>query len=302
MRVPVVLLLCLAFLAAGSGCVGTAGTASEKPGTFDVRGVVREVDAADRRLFIEHEPIPGYMEAMTMPFNVGASVEAARWLPGDRIAFKLLVTESDSWIQDLVLLERPVMAVKPAPEPEPRPSTEPEPPMDETVASHPLRSYRFTNELGAGMSLEDLRGRALAITFVFTRCPIPNYCPRLTKNFAEASQILSEEGARGGDTNYHFVSVTMDPEFDTPEVLRSYGTRHGYDPVHWNFWTGAPDRVEAFMIQSGVSKGPDGSVFNHNFRTLIVGPDGRLRASFPMSGNLTDAIVRALREAMESQP
>src|SRR5205085_3486589 len=104
----------------------------------------------------------------------------------------------------------------------------------------PLMDYKFTNELGQAVSLSDFRGQALAITFFFTRCPIPDYCPRLSKNFEEASQKLS--ALPGAPTNWHFLSVSFDTDFDTPAVLRAYAARYHYDPNHWSFVTGPREK------------------------------------------------------------
>ena len=90
-----------------------------------------------------------------------------------------------------------------------------------------MLNYKFTNELGQAVSISDFHGQALAITFFFTRCPMPDFCPRLSKNFQEASKKLS---ARADiPTNWHFLSVSFDPEFDTPEVLKNYGKQYQYD-------------------------------------------------------------------------
>ena len=106
---------------------------------------------------------------------------------------------------------------------------------------HPLLSCNFTNELGQPVRLSDFDGQALAITFFFTRCPIPDYCPRLSKNFQEASKKLSQ-AAPPGPTNWHFLSVTFDPQFDAPPVLKAYAQRYRADPAHWNFLTGSPEK------------------------------------------------------------
>jgi protein SCO1/2 len=168
----------------------------------------------------------------------------------------------------------------------------------ETPASlkrHPLLDYPFTNELGQPVKLSDFRGQALAITFFFTRCPIPDYCPRLSKNFEEASQKLS--ALPGGPTNWHFLSVTFDPELDTPPVLKAYGERYQYDPKHWSFLTGARDKISELAGDSGVQLERASGFINHNFRTLIINADGHLQMIFPMGGNLSDAIVAEVLKA-----
>ncbi|HEX4122669.1 MAG TPA: SCO family protein [Verrucomicrobiae bacterium] len=163
----------------------------------------------------------------------------------------------------------------------------------------PLFFYKFTNELGQAVSLSDFHGQALAVTFFFTRCPFPNFCPRLSKNFQEASQKLAAD--KTIPTNWHFLSVTFDPDFDTPGVLRSYAERYDYDAAHWSFLTGPPDKVTELARLSGVKADPEGSLFNHNFRTLIIDATGKLQMVFPMGGDLSDAIAEEIRKAVAAR-
>jgi cytochrome oxidase Cu insertion factor (SCO1/SenC/PrrC family) len=160
---------------------------------------------------------------------------------------------------------------------------------------NPLFYFKFTNELGQAVSLSDFQGQALAVTFFFTRCPMPNFCPRLSKNFEEASRALAADKAAA--TNWHFLSVTFDPEFDTPPVLRAYGERYAYDARHWSFLTGPPAQVSELARLSGVKAEPEGGLINHNFRTLIIDATGKLQMMFPVGGNLSDAIVGEIRKA-----
>jgi protein SCO1/2 len=173
---------------------------------------------------------------------------------------------------------------------------------DPNVPPHkknPLFFYKFTNELEQAVSLSDFHGQALAVTFFFTRCPFPNFCPRLSKNFQEASQILAAD--KTIPTNWHFLSVSFDPDFDTPAVLRAYGERYNYDAGHWSFLTGPPDKVTELARLSGVKADPESSLFNHNFRTLIIDATGKLQMVFPMGGNLSDSIAEEIRKAVVSK-
>jgi protein SCO1/2 len=155
--------------------------------------------------------------------------------------------------------------------------------------------YPFTNELGQAVRLNDFRGQALAITFFFTRCPIPDYCPRLSKNFEEASQKLS--AMPRGPTNWHFLSVTFDPEFDTPAVLKGYAERYQYDPKHWSFLTGPKEQISELASRADVKTQPANGLITHNFRTLIINAAGQLQMIFPIGGNLSDAIVGEMLKA-----
>ncbi len=164
----------------------------------------------------------------------------------------------------------------------------------------PLFFYKFTNELGQAVSLSDFHGQALAVTFFFTRCPMPNFCPRLSKNFQEASQMLAADKTL--PTNWHFLSVTFDPDFDTPAVLQAYGERYGYDAGHWSFLTGPPAKVTELAHLSGVTMDPEGSLFSHNFRTLIIDAAGKLQMVFPMGGDISEAIASEVRKAVRPAP
>jgi protein SCO1/2 len=160
--------------------------------------------------------------------------------------------------------------------------------------------FKFTNELGHAVSLADFRGQAIALTFIFTRCPIPDYCPRLSRNFEEASQKLAADPS--SPTNWHFLSVTFDPANDTPKVLKAYGELYHYDPLHWSFLTGPSNKVAELAQQSDVTYERDGAFFNHNFRTLIIDASGRLQMMFPMGGDLSDSIVQEIRKAAAPKP
>jgi protein SCO1/2 len=153
----------------------------------------------------------------------------------------------------------------------------------------------FTNELGQAVSLGDFHGQALALTFFFTRCPIPDFCPRLSRNFAAASQKLAE--LPNAPTNWHFLSISFDPAFDTAPRLRAYAETYHYDAAHWSFLTGSADQIRELAAQCDVKFEADGAFFNHNFRTLIVDASGHLQMVFPTSGDLSDAIVAEMLKA-----
>ena len=269
----------------------TASCAQRQPAesqtrSFNTRGVVKEVRPTS--LVIDHEAIPDYMDAMTMPFNVKYKSSTAAIKPGDRISFRLVVTESESWIDQIVRLETgKAQAVS---EPVAVPA-----PVQAGTNKHPLRTFKFTNELGQAVALDDFKGNALAITFFFTRCPIPDYCPRLSKNFQQAqAQLASMPNA---PTNWHLLSITIDPEFDKPAVLRSYGQRYGYDSNRWSFLTGPKDKIGELAKLSDVTYEWQGGLLNHNFRTLIIDPSGGLQMSFPIGGDISSAIVQELVKA-----
>lgn len=250
---------------------------------------MKRLDPSEQRVIIQHEAIPGFMVAMTMPFQVKTTNELAGVKVGDAVSFRLLVTEDESWIDHIATLgtaaSSPVLELPVAPAVIPAVGSK----------RHPLLDYAFTNELGQPVRLGEFRGQALAITFIFTRCPIPDYCPRLSKNFEEAVRKL--RSMPSAPTNWHFLSVSFDPEFDTPAVLKAYGQRYDYDPRYWSFLTGPKEQIAELARLSEVKFEREGFFFNHNLRTLIIDPTGQLRMNFPIGGDLADAIVGEILKA-----
>src|SRR6266851_178345 len=281
-----------------STCVNSAAESltSSNPGeanlrSFAARGVVKQLKADDGTILLSHEAISNYMNAMTMPFKVKGPKELTDLRPGDQVSFRLSVTDTESWIDQVAKITAST------------PRSAPLEPLEERVGErmlpipthHPLLDYKFTNELGQRVSLSDFRGQALAITFFFTRCPIPDFCPRLSRNFEEAARALS--AMPSAPTNWHFLSVTFDTTYDSPEVLKAYAERYHYDPSHWSFLTGPEDKIIELARQSDVSIEREGDLFNHNFRTLIIDAADHLQMNFPMGGNLSDAIVKEILKA-----
>jgi protein SCO1 len=273
-------------------CVGIAAEPLASPElskinekSFAARGVVKQLEPGGRTVLVSHEAITNYMDGMTMPFKVKESQDLNGLAVGDLISFQLHVTETESWIGQIVKIGTVQLdeASQPA-------SLGVEGPP--AAASHPLLAFKFTNELGQAVSLGEFRGQALAITFFFTRCPIPDYCPRISRNFEEVQRKLS--ATAHAPTNWHLVSVTFDPAHDTPEVLSAYATSYHYDPAHWSFLTGPSDKIAELTRLCDVKFEADSGFFNHNFRTLIIDASNRLQMVFPTSGDLSDAIVQEL--------
>jgi protein SCO1 len=279
-------------LVSWGGSAAEPGALRDQPATdlqsFAAAGVVRELKADGKTVVVAHEAIANYMEAMTMPFKVKEPGELAGLRTDDKIRFCLKVTGTESWIDGITKTGQIAAELtKPA-----------SAPAAEALAAkprNPLLDYPFTNELGQAVRLSDFRGQALAITFFFTRCPIPDYCPRLSKNFEEASQKLA--AMPGGPTNWHFLSVTFDPEFDTPSVLKAHGGRYQYDPKQWSFLTGPREQISELARGSDVKFEPASGFIDHNFRTLIIDAAGHLQMMFPTSGNLSEAIVAEVLKA-----
>ncbi len=259
--------------------------------TFEVTGVVQELAADGRTLVIRHQEISNYMPAMSMPFHARATNEVSGLKPGDAISFRLVVTADESWIDHV----RPTGRL-PAAEPGPGPAENPSngPPIFRLTD---IPDFALTNEFGQAVSLRAFPGRAVALTFFFTRCPLPEYCPRLTKNFQGALQKLA--AAAGGPTNFHFLSISFDP-LDTPLLLRAYARQYRYDSNHWSFITGHPDQIRELARGFGVPIAAEGAGYNHGFRTAIFDATGRLQTIWPVGGDMTDQIVAEITKGAQA--
>lgn len=277
----------IAVIFLGFAALGSAESGGTAARAFPARGVIVEIKPDTAQLVIQHESIVDYMDAMTMPFKVKDPALLTGLKRGDQVAFQLHVTADESWVDHLQKIGVAVLSQN---------KTNSQP--TETPALRPDKSlldYKFTNELGRAVSFNDFRGQALAITFFYTRCPLPEYCPRLSMNFKEASQKL--EAMTNAPTNWHFISVSFDPGNDTPQILKNYGRTYGYDPAHWSFFTGPQDKIAELARGAGIKYETDGGAINHNFRTLIINPEGHLQMVFPVSGDLSDQIVSEILKA-----
>ena len=250
--------------------------------TYPVTGVVRELKPDGRSIVIRHEEIPGYMGAMTMPFRVRATNELAGLKPGDEVSFRLQVTEDSSWIDQVQRtgMTTALAVSKPVPA---SPTNEPG-----VFSLESIPDFALTNEFGQPVSLREFKGRAVAMTFFFTRCPIPEYCPRLAKNFQGA--VTKLKAMPGGPTNFHFFSISFDP-IDTPLVLRTYARGYGYDSNHWSFVTGNAEQIQELARGFGVAVKLEGGTYDHGFSTAIFDAAGKLQNMWPIGGDMTDQIV-----------
>lgn len=241
---------------------------AEETRDFTVRGVVRETRPAKSQLVVKHEEIPGYMDAMTMPFQVRDPKILESVKAGDAITFQLHVTDKDHWIDGLKIVGS---GDKEAPRPKVT-DIAPFKPGD------PLPALTFTDERGQPLKLEDYRGKALALTFLYTRCPLPNFCPLLSEKFRTVQESLLADPA--APKNWQLLSVTIDPEHDTAEVLQRYAKAQRADAAHWRFATGELRDITVLGLRSGLEFWEGGSEITHNLRTVVFDAQGRMRKVF----------------------
>src|SRR5262249_46303344 len=152
-----------------------------------------------------------------------------------------------------------------------------------------LPEYHFTNELGQPVSTSQFKGQALAITFIFTRCPLPNFCPLMSNNFSDVQK--KQLAKSNGPDNWHLLTISFHPDFDTPAVLNAYSKRFGADPAHWNFLTGELIDITAISEQFGQTFWREEGALNHNLRTAVIDASGRVQKIFTGNKWTSDELV-----------
>lgn len=286
------LLMIVAAIALFAGC-GDPKTPPLRAGEteYAVTGVIREFPVDGRTVVIRHDEIAGYMPRMTMTFTVRDPGELRSLAVGDSVSFRLVATENDHWIDSLRRLGG-------GPNGE---SAKPRIPSAEG-AGNPLHSgdlfptIAFTDESGLSGDLSRFRGKAVALTFIFTRCPLPDFCPRMSKHFSTARAAVREQ--RSAPTNWMFLSLSFDPETDRPEVLARYAKQYrGTDADRWLFASVSKASLESLTSRIGLQVVPDQGTFLHNLRTLVIDTQGRLHRQFDGNEWTPEQLAESLEAA-----
>jgi protein SCO1/2 len=237
---------------------------------YRVDGLVLKVDPPARSLVVSHRDIPGYMPAMSMPFRVRNPEQLRGLAPGMRVQFEL----SGGYARRL----RP-RAIETG-------DLKLTPPAGRIDPGRPMPDFALTDQQGRTVRLSDLRGRVVAVNFIYTRCPLPEVCPRLSANFARVQKRLGSRVA--------LLSITIDPRHDTPARLAEYAKIQGADPDGWRFLTGDPGEIGRVAGLFGMIYWPEEGSIVHTSRTGVIARDGTLAAmvegSTYQAGQLMDLI------------
>jgi protein SCO1/2 len=261
------LLTTVTLLTALSGCARPEESAEAK--RYELRGTVVSFDKNQRQVIVAHEAVPDLMEGMTMPFTLKDESAYDVMQPGAKIQATLAVSGERSWLENPIITVSAPDATAGAPTSTPR----------EPAAGEEVPDFSLVNQDGRRVSLAGYRGRALALTFIYTRCPLPDFCPLMSENFAAVNRELAKDPALA--SRARLLSVTVDPEYDTPKVLRSYGASHtgeyaGERFERWQLATGEPAEVRRLAEHFGLSYTREGDQIIHSLRTAVIGADGRL--------------------------
>lgn len=259
--------------------LGSPGCRRDRVGNYSGAGVVEEVKPELGQVVISHSDIEGLMEAMTMNFAVPDAALLAELAPGQKIEFEVRFTGHS---YDVVSAK--VVGSVELGEGWARLG-------DTLVRADPAPAFSLVDQGGQALALSDLAGRALLLDFIFTRCSGP--CPILTSTHLAAQRAL--EPALKARTR--FLSITLDPAYDTPEVLAAHARARGVDLAHWSFLTGAPEDVAQVVRSFGVgnTRAADGEL-NHSVVTFLIDQQGMIVKRYVGQDHAADEIVRDLSD------
>ncbi len=251
-------------LLAGCGPSKPASTATH----YTLTGKVISIDKNTQSVVVNASEVKGFMGAMAMPYKVKNAGDLDRLTPGDSISADLVVQTSDYWLENIQVAQKAAASSSVKTEFQmPSPGEE-------------VPDFKLVNQDSKPISLAQYRGKTLILTFIYTRCPFPDFCPRMSGQFAELNHQLAATPALYSKT--HLLSISFDPNYDTPTVLRDYGHKWAGKQAsvfdHWEFAVApandVPQIAQFFALTVMPEKGAD--VITHSLSTAVIGPDGRI--------------------------
>ncbi|MGB9233858.1 MAG: SCO family protein [Terriglobales bacterium] len=261
---------------------------------YPLTGEIIAVDRSSHQLIVRNDDIPNFMKAMTMPFAVKDPAVLGHLQIGQRIRATLVVTSTESWLED-------VQVTAQAPADASAPHSDFQIPSEGT----PVPDFVFTNQDCKRVHLAQYKGKVVLLTFIYTRCPMPDFCPRMMNNFREIEDSLRHDPAAYGRT--HLLSITFDPDFDTPKVLRHYALSTTSIPAadlfpHWEFLSPRTQDLDAIAHFFALSVwkengGKDKGQITHSLSTAIVDGSGKLYRWYHGNDWTPDELLREAQAA-----
>ena len=282
----VLLLILIVLVGFGASCNRRSG--NEK--RYDLKGKVVIVEPEKHLVTIAHEEVKGYMPGMTMAFTVRNESDLQMLVPNAEVTATLVVDGSHSWLEDLFVVTKQaaggpmVTAAVQAKE------------------GDEVPNFALVNQDAKPIRLDNYRGKALLLTFIYTRCPFTDQCTLMSNNFAQIERQLGQDPQLYAKT--HLLSISIDPGYDDPKVLRSYGAAHTerYENetfAHWEFATGTADQVKDVAQFFGLTYFTEKDEIVHALRTAIVNPDGKVVKIYQGNEWKTDEVVEEIRKTVQ---
>jgi protein SCO1/2 len=241
---------------------GAAGCARH----YSTHGLVLTVDKPGAVVTISHEEFPGFMDAMVMPFDLRGAARRVLLTPGDRVRLRLAVEGDRSWVDrlEIVSAERVDVGLLNTP------AVPQLVPVGDVVPD-----FELIDQSGARVTLASLKGKVVAVNFIYTRCPLPDYCPRMVANFRSIRDRFASRMGR----DLALLTVTFDPKYDTPELLRKYAAAERAGGAGWHFLTGDAAAIERVCAAFGIQYWPEEGLITHTLETAVIDRQGRLAAT-----------------------
>ena len=295
-RLFLVLLVSLS-LQPALGCKSASSEKAAVPGSvplqsFPVRGKVVAIQGSS--ITLDHEAVSGFMDAMTMPYKLKDPAVASELHPGDRITATILVHKDADGFSDPMLDKVVVVA-------QARPDYKPSVQYHTPAPGDLVPNFALLNQSNRTIHIDQFRGKLLLATFVYTRCTLADYCPRMSRNFAAVDEALAKDPKLYART--HLLSISFDPTYDTPQVLRSYGgsytgrfSRENFQ--HWDFAAPSPKELPsvAQFFGVGITPGESGSLY-HSLSTALIDARGRILVWYPTNEWTPEQMLAEIHKA-----
>ena len=233
---------------------------------YSTTGLVLKVDRPGTTVTISHDAFPGLMDAMAMPFELRGGARRVKVAAGDRVKLRLSVKGGRSWLDKLeVVSGTPVDAGL---------QQSPAVPVLVPVGA-PIPDFDLVDQTGAGVSLASLKGKVVAVTFIYTRCPLPDYCPRMVENFRAIRNRFAARMA----SDLVLLTISFDPKYDTPQMMAAYATANRAGGPGWLFLTGDSAKIARVCDAFGIQYWAEEGLITHSLQTAVIDRDGRLAAT-----------------------
>jgi protein SCO1/2 len=233
---------------------------------YTTTGLVLTTDPLASTVTISHDAFPGFMDAMAMAFDLKGGARSMKLTAGDRVKFRLAVKGGRSWVDRVdVVSAMPVDAGL-----QQTPAT---PVLVQVGATIP--DFELTDQFSQRLALSSLRGKVVAVTFIYSRCPLPDYCPRMVENFT----VVRDRFAARMGRDLALLTISFDPQYDTPQILARYAASHRANTPGWHFLTGEPASIERVCNAFGIQYWAEEGLITHSLQTAIVDREGRLAAT-----------------------
>jgi protein SCO1/2 len=254
--------------------LGYGTLADEK---HDVTGIVLKVDREHHSMVVSCKAIPNYMDAMVMSFPVRDSAVLDSLQPGEAIQFTFVVNGEKGYADNVQ--QRPFQNLELDPSQTRRMKILENALSDKgakpLTIGQAVPDFTFTDQKGQAVSLSQFSGKVVAITFVYTRCPFPNYCFRLNNNFGQLQKRFPDRMGK----DLVLLTIVIDPANDRPAALNSYGEIWKANSTGWHFLTGSLAEIQTVARGFDMNFYPDEAVLVHSFHTVLIDRQTRLAAN-----------------------